>query len=143
MRTILLQKSFWGADRSFSGPLMRLAHGDMRDHVVWYKNGYGASYRRCGVLRWRSRLKSAFAGFSALFDFRLLQQNPHQSGHPPAARAYGFTPWFQSVSREETRQNVTLSFSFRQARSGGIKRAMVGYARFAETSWSLGGRRQL
>src|SRR5260221_9406569 len=72
---ILLQKSFWGADRSFSGPLMRLAHGDMRDHVVWYKNGYGASYRRCGVLRWRSRLKSAFAGFSALFDFRLLQQN--------------------------------------------------------------------
>ncbi len=89
---------------------MRLAHGDMRDHVVWYKNGYGASYRRCGVLRWRSRLKSAFAGFSALFDFRLLQQNPHQSGRPPAARAYGFTPWFQSVSREEDASKCDAQF---------------------------------
>jgi hypothetical protein len=31
---ILLQKSFWGCERKFLGPLMRFTHGDVRGHVV-------------------------------------------------------------------------------------------------------------
>ena len=31
---ILLQKSFWGGERKFSEPLMRLARGDERDHIA-------------------------------------------------------------------------------------------------------------
>ena len=54
---ILLQKSSWGDDRNFSGPLMRFARGDMRDHTVSHKNDHGASYWRYGILRWRSWLK--------------------------------------------------------------------------------------
>jgi hypothetical protein len=54
---ILLQKSFWGDDRTFSGPLMRFARGDMRDHIVSHKNDHGASCWRYGRLQWRSRLK--------------------------------------------------------------------------------------
>ena len=54
---ILLQKSFWGDERNFSGPLMRFARGDMRDHIVSHKNDHGASYWRYGILRWRSWLK--------------------------------------------------------------------------------------
>jgi hypothetical protein len=30
---ILLQKSFWGGERKFLEPLMRLARGDVRDHI--------------------------------------------------------------------------------------------------------------
>jgi hypothetical protein len=45
---ILLQKSFWGDARNFSGPLMRFARGDMRDHIVSHKNDHGASYWRYG-----------------------------------------------------------------------------------------------
>src|SRR5437764_8504115 len=55
--SIVLQNSFWGDDQNFSGPLMRFARGDMRDHIVSHKNDYGASYRRYGVLQWRSRLR--------------------------------------------------------------------------------------
>ena len=52
---------------------MPFARGDMRDHIVSHKNDHGASYGRCAVLQWWSRLKSAFARFSASFNFRLLQ----------------------------------------------------------------------
>ena len=31
---IVLQKSFWGDERKFSGPPMRFASGDVRDHIV-------------------------------------------------------------------------------------------------------------
>jgi hypothetical protein len=54
---ILLQKSFWGDDQNFSGPLMRFARGDMRDHIVSHKTNHGASCWRYGILRFRSRLK--------------------------------------------------------------------------------------
>src|SRR6478736_3850903 len=71
MPRIVLQKSFWGDDKNFSGPLMRFARGDMRDHIVSHKNDHGASYGRYGVLQWQSRLKISFARFSAssIFDF--------------------------------------------------------------------------
>jgi hypothetical protein len=34
---ILLQKSFWGDERNFLGPLMRFVCGDVRDLIVSYK----------------------------------------------------------------------------------------------------------
>jgi hypothetical protein len=42
---ILLQKSFLADERNFSGPLMRSARGDVRDHIVLHKNDHGPSYR--------------------------------------------------------------------------------------------------
>jgi hypothetical protein len=42
---IVLQKSFLADERNFSGPLMRFVRGDVRDHIILYKNDYGPSYR--------------------------------------------------------------------------------------------------
>ena len=39
---ILLQKSFWGGERKFLKPLMRLARGDMRDHIASSKIDHGS-----------------------------------------------------------------------------------------------------
>jgi hypothetical protein len=44
---------------------MRFARGDMRDYIVLHKNDHAASYRRYGVLPWRSRLK---INFCEIFD---------------------------------------------------------------------------
>ena len=52
----MVLKSFWGDDQNFSGPLMRFARGDMRDHIVSHKNDHGASYGRYAVLQWWIRL---------------------------------------------------------------------------------------
>ncbi|MFL5237212.1 MAG: hypothetical protein ACJ8EL_06340 [Rhizomicrobium sp.] len=38
---IVLQKSFWGGERKFSGTLTRVARSDVRDHVVPRKNDRG------------------------------------------------------------------------------------------------------
>ena len=43
---IVLQKSFWGGERNFLGPLMRFVRRDVRDLIAHQKNGHGASYRR-------------------------------------------------------------------------------------------------
>ena len=43
---ILLQKSFWGDERNFLGPLMRFVCGDVRDLIVSHKNDHGPSHRR-------------------------------------------------------------------------------------------------
>ena len=42
---ILLKKSFLADEQNFSGPLMRSARGDARDHIVLHKNDHGPSYR--------------------------------------------------------------------------------------------------
>jgi hypothetical protein len=42
---ILLKKSFLADEQNFSGPLMRSARGDVREHIVLYKNDHGPSYR--------------------------------------------------------------------------------------------------
>src|SRR6266446_6884548 len=65
VEVIVLKKSFWGDERKFLEPLMRFARGGMRDHIVSHKNDHGASYRRYGVLPWRSRLK---INFCEIFD---------------------------------------------------------------------------
>jgi hypothetical protein len=48
---ILLQKSFWGDERNFLGPLMRFVCGDVRDLIVSYKNDHGPSYQRYRALQ--------------------------------------------------------------------------------------------
>jgi hypothetical protein len=42
---ILLKKSFLAGEQNFSGPLMRSARGDVRDHIVLHKNDHEPSYR--------------------------------------------------------------------------------------------------
>ena len=59
---------------------MRFARGDMRDHIVLHKNDYGASYRRYGVLPWRSWLKINFCEIFDVVRFRLLQRHRHLVG---------------------------------------------------------------
>jgi hypothetical protein len=65
----VLQKSFWGGDQNFSGPLMPFARGDMWDHIVLHKNDHGASYGRYAVLQWRSRLKISFCEIFGVVQF--------------------------------------------------------------------------
>ena len=38
---ILLQKSFWSVERKFLEPLLRFAHGDVRDHIGLSKIDHG------------------------------------------------------------------------------------------------------
>ena len=82
---ILLQKSFWGGERKFLEPLMRFARGDVRDHIVSSKS---ITDLRSRVEKRRSSgeiQRSTFARFLGLFDFRLLQQYPPNSGHAATA----------------------------------------------------------
>jgi hypothetical protein len=76
---IVLKKSFLGDEQNFLGPLMRLASGDVRDHIVSHTttdHRIGATGLCCG----RDVKKSTFAEFLVPFDFRLLQQYLGQSG---------------------------------------------------------------
>src|ERR1700676_1770924 len=57
---ILLQKSFWGAERKFLEPPMRLAPRDVRDLIVSQKKDHGPSYWRYGALQRWSCLKYYF-----------------------------------------------------------------------------------
>jgi len=70
----VLKKSFLGDEQNFLGPLMRLASGDVRDHIVSQKtttdHRIGATELCCG----RDIKKSTFPEFLVPFDFRLLQQ---------------------------------------------------------------------
>jgi hypothetical protein len=66
---IVLQKSFWGGDQNFSGPLMPFARGDMRDHLALHKNDHGASYGRYAVLQWWSRLQISFCEIFGVVQF--------------------------------------------------------------------------
>jgi hypothetical protein len=42
---ILLKKSLLADERNFSGPLIRFARRDVRDHNAFYKDDHGPSYR--------------------------------------------------------------------------------------------------
>jgi hypothetical protein len=69
-------KGLLGGDRNFSGPLMRFARGEMRDHIVCTKT---TRELRIGVTEYCSGhvgQKSTFARLLTSFDFRLLQQYP-------------------------------------------------------------------
>jgi len=78
---ILLKKSCWGDGGNFSGPLIRFARGDMRDHIVLCKNDHGASYRRYGVLQWWSRLKISICEIFGVVRFSTFATQSTQSGH--------------------------------------------------------------
>ena len=59
---------------------MRLARGDMRDHIVPHKNDQGASHRRYGVLQRRSRLKINFCEIFGVIGFSTFATISAQSG---------------------------------------------------------------
>ena len=83
VRGIVLQKSFWGVERKFLGPLMRFTRGDVRTISLHPKS---TTDLPGGFEKLRSRREvqgSAFARFLGLFDFRLLQHNWGQSGPGP------------------------------------------------------------
>jgi hypothetical protein len=77
----VLKKFFWGDDQNFSGLLMRFARGDMRDHIVSHKNDHGASYKRYGVLQWRSRLKISFCEIFGVVRFSTFATKSVLFGH--------------------------------------------------------------
>jgi hypothetical protein len=81
---ILLQKSFWRDDRKLSGPLVRFARGDMRDHIVSRRNDHGASYRSYGVLQWQSRLKINVCEIFGVVRFSTFATISALSGHAAA-----------------------------------------------------------
>jgi hypothetical protein len=66
---ILLQKSFWGDERNFLGPLMRFVCGDVRDLIVSCKNSYGRSYQRYSALHLQRRLKISFCEIFGIVRF--------------------------------------------------------------------------
>src|ERR1700680_5213137 len=79
---ILLQKSFWGAERKFLEPPMRLAPRDVRDLIVSQKNDHDLRIGATALCNGGAASNITFARFSALFDFRLLQQNRHEPDQP-------------------------------------------------------------
>jgi hypothetical protein len=67
---IVLKKSFWGDERNFSGPLVRFADADLRDHIVSQKRPPTFVSALKGV----AALDATTNGFLMSFDFRLSQQ---------------------------------------------------------------------
>jgi hypothetical protein len=80
---ILLQKSFWGAERKFLEPLMRLAPRDVRDLIVSEKNDHGPSYWRYGALQRWSCLKYYFREILGVVRFSTFATKSARSGHSP------------------------------------------------------------
>jgi hypothetical protein len=81
---ILLQKSFWGDERNFLGPLMRFARKDVRDLIAHQKNGHGASYRRHSVLQRRNRLKFDFREIFGVVRFSTFATKSARNRHADA-----------------------------------------------------------
>jgi hypothetical protein len=91
---IVLKKSFWGDDQNFSGPLMRFARGDMRDHIVSHKYDHGASYGRYAVLQWRSRLKIGFCEIFSIVRFSTFSTLSAKKRHSNYAQLPLIKPWY-------------------------------------------------
>jgi hypothetical protein len=87
LRSILLQKSFWGDERKFLEPLMRFTRGDVREPYRFIQNRSRASVVALkGDAAAETKISSR--EILGLFDFRPLQQYPLRSGHLgwPSAR---------------------------------------------------------
>jgi hypothetical protein len=84
---ILLQKSFWGAERKFLEPLMRLAPRDVRDLIVSQKNDHGPSYWRYGALQRCSCLKYYFREIFGVVRFSTFATKSAKTG-PSAIGAF-------------------------------------------------------
>jgi hypothetical protein len=76
----VLKKSFWGDERNFLGPMMPFGRGDVRDHIVFYKNDRGASYGRYAVLQWWSQLKISFCEIFGVVQFPTFATLSAKSG---------------------------------------------------------------
>jgi hypothetical protein len=81
---ILLQKSFWGAERKFLEPLMRLAPRDVRDLIVSEKNDHGPSYWRYGALQRWSCLKYYFREILGVVRFSTFATKSALNGNAAA-----------------------------------------------------------
>jgi hypothetical protein len=53
----------------FSGPLMRFARGDMRDHIISHKKDHRASQGLYAVLQWWIWLKISFCEIFGVVQF--------------------------------------------------------------------------
>jgi hypothetical protein len=76
---IVLKNSFWGDVRKFLGQLMRLTRDDVRDHIISSKIDHAprsGADKRCIS---RDALRSTFARFLALSDFRVFQHNRREA----------------------------------------------------------------
>jgi len=94
---IVLQKSFGGGERNFLRPLMRFVPRDVRDLIAHQKN---ATELRIGATEYCSggvAQNSAFARFSVLSNFRLLQQYRHETDMAGLAGDFCFPGYFRSL----------------------------------------------
>ena len=78
---ILLQKSFWGDERKFSGTLTRVARGDVRDHVAPRKNDHRPAERRDDASQRYSSLKITFREIFGVVRFSTFATTSADSGH--------------------------------------------------------------
>jgi hypothetical protein len=98
---IVLKKSFFADDEKFSGPLVRLSRCEVRDHMIYRKNGRRPSYRLYSRLQ---RQKSPMRHICEIFGtprFRSFSTQPAQSGRSYANKVrdrYGKAR--KSISRE-------------------------------------------
>jgi hypothetical protein len=66
--------------------LMRLASGDVRDHIVSRENEEGPSHRSYGPLQRRKGMKIDFRAIFGVVRFSTLATVTAIKGHRPAAR---------------------------------------------------------
>jgi hypothetical protein len=112
---------------------MRFARDDMRDHIVSHKNDHGASYRRYGVLPWRSRLKINFCEIFDAVRFSTFATLSATSGRSETAA------WVRS--KVKTVLKLWSSARYRATRRAGWRRNCHAYAAIGVRgiSWKFGG----
>jgi hypothetical protein len=76
-----VEKVLLGDERNFLGPLMRFAHGGVRDHIVSHKSSHGPSYRRQGALQRSRRLRNNFCEIFGAVRFSTFSTQSARSGH--------------------------------------------------------------
>jgi hypothetical protein len=111
-------KSFWGAERKFLEPLMRLAPRDVRDLIVSEKNDHGPSYWRYGALQRWSCLKYYFREILGVVRFSTFATK--------SARSCAFQP---IAKRTFVERSTSERCPSRRPRQYGRQWAQSGYAR--------------
>ena len=66
---IVLQKSFWGGEQKILRAADRFRTRRYEGPHRFTQNDHGASYRRCGVMQWRRRLKINFCEIFGVVQF--------------------------------------------------------------------------
>src|SRR5258708_3343613 len=78
---IVLKKSFPADERNFSGPLMRFARRDVRDHNAFHKNDHGPSYCPWRALQRYKRLNIDFRELFRVVRFSTFSTLSALTGH--------------------------------------------------------------